>query len=178
MKRGMKALRQLREKSKKRSVDDGESDRSDTSSFDRALSHLQQSLAHLDTLGHTFILSLRDSNQERLQSYSRTYDLSRSERSKVQALAVTMATDGQPLEQIGELLSIAVGNLDLSIKTVLQVAVEKVVSALRYKLLLLSPSFSLSPLFLTLPSFSSPLSSSFSSHLSSSLSLVVYIVIV
>ncbi|XP_052380578.1 NBAS subunit of NRZ tethering complex isoform X2 [Oncorhynchus keta] len=130
MKRGMKALRQLREKSRKRGVDDVESDRSDTSSFDHALSHLQQSLAHLDTLGHSFIMSLKDSNQERLQSYSRTYDLSRSERSKVQALAVTMATDGQPLEQIGELLGIAVGNLDLSIKTVLQVAVENVVSAL------------------------------------------------
>uniref|UniRef100_A0A8K9WWQ7 NBAS subunit of NRZ tethering complex n=1 Tax=Oncorhynchus mykiss TaxID=8022 RepID=A0A8K9WWQ7_ONCMY len=119
MKRGMKALRQLREKSRKRGVDEVESDRSDTSSFDHALSHLQQSLAHLDTLGHSFILSLKDSNQERLQNYSRTYDLSRSERSKVQALAVTMATDGQPLEQIGELLGIAVGNLDLSIKTVL-----------------------------------------------------------
>uniref|UniRef100_A0A8K9WR96 NBAS subunit of NRZ tethering complex n=1 Tax=Oncorhynchus mykiss TaxID=8022 RepID=A0A8K9WR96_ONCMY len=130
MKRGMKALRQLREKSRKRGVDEVESDRSDTSSFDHALSHLQQSLAHLDTLGHSFILSLKDSNQERLQNYSRTYDLSRSERSKVQALAVTMATDGQPLEQIGELLGIAVGNLDLSIKTVLQVAVENVVSAL------------------------------------------------
>ncbi|XP_029599671.1 neuroblastoma-amplified sequence-like [Salmo trutta] len=63
MKRGMKTLRQLREKSKKRVVDDGESDRSDTSSFDHALSHLQQSLAHLDTLGHAFVLSLKDSNQ-------------------------------------------------------------------------------------------------------------------
>ncbi|XP_045068836.1 neuroblastoma-amplified sequence, partial [Coregonus clupeaformis] len=130
MKRGMKAMRQLGERSKKRGGDDGESDRSAASSFDHALSHLQQSLAHLDTLSHSFILSLKDSNQERLQSYSRTYDLSRSERSKVQALAVTMATDGQSLERIGEMLGVAVGNLDLSIKTVLQVAVEKVVSAL------------------------------------------------
>ncbi len=45
-----------------------------------------------------------------------------------------MATDGQPLERIAELLRIAVGPLDLSVKTVLRDAVEKVVAALRYHL--------------------------------------------
>lgn len=42
-----------------------------------------------------------------------------------------MATDGHPLEQIKELLSVAVGPLDLSVKTVLQEAVQRVVAALR-----------------------------------------------
>lgn len=66
------------------------------------------------------------------QRYSQLYDLSRSERSKIQELAVTMATDGQPLDRIGELLRVAVGPLDLSVKIVLQDATEKVVAALRY----------------------------------------------
>lgn len=51
-------------------------------------------------------------------------------------LAVIMATDGQPLEHIGELLHVAVGPLDLSVKMVLRDAVEKVVAALRYFLCL------------------------------------------
>lgn len=68
------------------------------------------------------------------QRYSQLYDLSRSERSKVHELAVTMATDGEPLERIGELLRVAVGPLDLSVKMVLRDAVERVVAALRYYL--------------------------------------------
>lgn len=47
-------------------------------------------------------------------------------------LAVTMATDGQPLERIGGLLGVAVGPLDLPVKTVFGDAVEEVVAALRY----------------------------------------------
>uniref|UniRef100_A0A4W6EIV0 NBAS subunit of NRZ tethering complex n=1 Tax=Lates calcarifer TaxID=8187 RepID=A0A4W6EIV0_LATCA len=98
--------------------------------FDEALAHLQQSQAHLDTLSHAFILSLKDSQQEQLQRYSQQYDLSRSERSKVHELAVTMATDGQSLECIGELLRVTVGPQDLSVKTVLHDAVARVVAAL------------------------------------------------
>lgn len=60
-------------------------------------------------------------------------------------LAVTMATDGQPLGLIRELLGVAVGPLDLSVKTVFGDAVEKVVAALRYQL---SPLFNaMNPLF-------------------------------
>lgn len=51
----------------------------------------------------------------------------------MQELAVAMATDGQPLGRIGELLGVAVGRLDLSVKTVFGDAVEKVVAALRYQ---------------------------------------------
>lgn len=61
-------------------------------------------------------------------------------------LAVAMATDGQPLGHIRELLGVAVGPLDLSVKTVFGDAVEKVVAALRYQL---SPLFNaINPLFL------------------------------
>ncbi|XP_070705315.1 NBAS subunit of NRZ tethering complex [Pempheris klunzingeri] len=129
IKRATKALRQLGEKSRKR-AGDGSAEQEGTDSagmtFDEALTHLQQSQAHLDTLSHAFILSLKD----RQQHYSQLYDLSRSERSKVHELAVTMATDGQPLECIGTLLHVAVGPLDLSVKTVLRDAVERVVAAL------------------------------------------------
>ncbi|XP_044025735.1 neuroblastoma-amplified sequence [Siniperca chuatsi] len=129
IKRATKALRQLGEKSKKKGGDDSwVQERTDPAgmTFDEALAHLQQSQAHLDTLSHASILSLKDSQQR----YSQLYDLSRSERSKVHELAVTMATDGQPLDRIGELLHVAVGPLDLSVKTVLHDAMERVVGAL------------------------------------------------
>uniref|UniRef100_A0A3Q3AG74 NBAS subunit of NRZ tethering complex n=1 Tax=Kryptolebias marmoratus TaxID=37003 RepID=A0A3Q3AG74_KRYMA len=133
IRRATKALRQLGEKSRKRGGDVcGEQEGTDAAgtTFDEALAHLQQSQAHLDTLSHEFILSLRDSQQEQLQRYSQLYDLSRSERPKICELAVTMATDGQPLAQIKELLTVAVGPLDLTVKTVLWEAVKRVVAAL------------------------------------------------
>ncbi|XP_028997310.1 NBAS subunit of NRZ tethering complex isoform X2 [Betta splendens] len=133
IKRATKALRQLGEKSRKRGCDGGgetEGRGPAGMTFDEAVAHLQQSQAHLDTLNHVFIVSLRDSQQEQLQGYSQLYDLSRSERSKVHDLAVTMATDGQPLERIVELLRVAVGPLDLSVKTVLHDAVNRIVAAL------------------------------------------------
>ncbi|XP_027896196.1 NBAS subunit of NRZ tethering complex [Xiphophorus couchianus] len=135
IKRASKALRQLAEKNRnrKKGIDNsGEHDGTDPTGMtsDEALAHLQQSEAHLDTLSHAFVLSLKDSQQEQRQRYSQLYDLSRSERSKICELAVTMATDGHPLEQIKELLSVAVGPLDLSVKTVLQEAVQRVVAAL------------------------------------------------
>ncbi|XP_068198865.1 NBAS subunit of NRZ tethering complex [Antennarius striatus] len=129
IKRATKALRQQGEKARKRGGDDGgEQERLDPAgmTFDEAIAHLQQSQAHLDTLSHAFIMSLKDSQQP----YTELYDLSRSERSKVHDLAVTMATDGQPLQRIGELLQVAVGPLDISVKMVLCDAVERVVAAL------------------------------------------------
>lgn len=132
IKRATKVLRQLAEKSRKKGGGEAEQGGTDPAgmTFDEALTHLQQSQAHLDTLSQPFILSLRDSQQEQLQGYRRLYDLSRSERLKVHELAVTMVTDGHPLERIGELLKVAVGPLELSVKTVLHDAVERVVAAL------------------------------------------------
>ncbi|XP_056150441.1 LOW QUALITY PROTEIN: NBAS subunit of NRZ tethering complex [Lampris incognitus] len=133
IKRATKVLRQLGDKSRKRGSDDTtaqEGTKPAGLTFDQALAHLQQSQAHLETLGHALILSLKNSQQEKLQAYSHAYDLSRSERSKVHELVVTMATDGQPLERIAELLDVAVGPLHLSVQTVLHDAVERVVAAL------------------------------------------------
>uniref|UniRef100_A0A3P8SG81 NBAS subunit of NRZ tethering complex n=1 Tax=Amphiprion percula TaxID=161767 RepID=A0A3P8SG81_AMPPE len=129
IKRATKALRQLAEKNRRREVDQDGSDPAGMT-FDEALTHLQQSQTHLESLSHDFIQSLRDSQQEQHRRYSRLYDLSRSDGPKVCQLAVTMATDGQPLDLIGRLLSAAVGPSVLSVKTVLQEAVEKVVAAL------------------------------------------------
>ncbi|XP_036191191.1 neuroblastoma-amplified sequence isoform X1 [Myotis myotis] len=95
-----------------------------------ALSHLEKSLAHLDTLSHSFIVSLQNSEQEILQKYSHLYDLSRSERGKLHDQAVAMCLDGQPLAMIQQLLAVAVGPLDLSPKDIVQSAVMKIISAL------------------------------------------------
>ncbi|XP_036003420.1 neuroblastoma-amplified sequence isoform X2 [Fundulus heteroclitus] len=133
IKRASRALRQLAEKSRKKGGDNSsEQEGTDPTgmTFEEALAHLQQSQAHLDTLSHAFVLSLKDSQQEQRQRYSQLYDLSRSERTKICELAVTMATDGHPLEQIKELLRVAVGPLRLSVKNVLEEAVQRVVAAL------------------------------------------------
>uniref|UniRef100_A0A8C1T3G6 NBAS subunit of NRZ tethering complex n=1 Tax=Cyprinus carpio TaxID=7962 RepID=A0A8C1T3G6_CYPCA len=126
-KRAQKALKGISDKSKKK----GNDDRSENSasSFDSALTHIQQSLAHLETLSHSFPLSLKTS-QELLQKYSRIYDLSRSEQSKVRHLAITMVMDGQPLERIEQLLAVSVGTSDLSVESVVQDAVERIITAL------------------------------------------------
>ncbi|KAL0164776.1 hypothetical protein M9458_040529, partial [Cirrhinus mrigala] len=60
-KRAQKALKGISEKSKKK----GNDDRSENSasSFDSALTHIQQSLAHLETLSHSFPLSLKTSQE-------------------------------------------------------------------------------------------------------------------
>ncbi|KAI7799761.1 putative neuroblastoma-amplified sequence [Triplophysa rosa] len=122
-KRAQKALKGISDKAKKKGNNDqGEKP---TSNFDSALTHLEQSLAHLGTLSHAFFLSLQASQEELLQKYSRIYDLSRSEPSKVHHLAITMAMDGQPLERIEQLLAVAVGTSNLSPKSVVQDAVER-----------------------------------------------------
>uniref|UniRef100_A0AAR2M583 Neuroblastoma-amplified sequence N-terminal domain-containing protein n=1 Tax=Pygocentrus nattereri TaxID=42514 RepID=A0AAR2M583_PYGNA len=126
--RALKALKGISEKSKKRGGDDRTlQSESSTSNFSHALAHLQLSLDHLETLHHPFPLSLRNS-QERLQGYSGVYDLSRSERVKVRQLAITMALDGQPLERIEQLLTTAVDLSDLQPRSIVQEAVERIIS--------------------------------------------------
>ncbi|XP_056125295.1 NBAS subunit of NRZ tethering complex isoform X1 [Rhinichthys klamathensis goyatoka] len=127
-KRAQKALKGISDRSKKK----GNDDRSENSAskFDSALTHVQQSLAHLETLSHSFTVSLKTSQEESLQKYSSIYDLSRSEQSKVRQLAVTMAMDGQPLERIEQLLAVAVGTSNLSPKSIVQDAVELIITAL------------------------------------------------
>ncbi|KAJ8270630.1 hypothetical protein GJAV_G00117350 [Gymnothorax javanicus] len=130
-KRALKAVRQLGEKAKKKAVDESDHlPESSPASFEEAVEHLQQSLAHLDSLRHPFIASLKSGGQELLLKYSRLYDLSRSDREKVHDLAVTMVMDGQPLSDVRQLLEVAVGPLHISLKNVVRDAVERVVSAL------------------------------------------------
>uniref|UniRef100_A0A670I1X9 NBAS subunit of NRZ tethering complex n=1 Tax=Podarcis muralis TaxID=64176 RepID=A0A670I1X9_PODMU len=98
--------------------------------YEDALSHLQQSLAHLETLSHSFISSLKNSDQDILREYGHQYDLSRSEKEKINEQAVTMCIDGQPLDMIQKLLDVAVGDLGLSPSDIVRTAVNKVVGAL------------------------------------------------
>uniref|UniRef100_A0AAY5EXF8 Sec39 domain-containing protein n=1 Tax=Electrophorus electricus TaxID=8005 RepID=A0AAY5EXF8_ELEEL len=123
--RALTAVQSISEKSRKRGREEGMMlSENSAFGFSHALIHLQQSLDHLETLSHAFPLSLRNS-QERLQGYGRAYDLSRSQKVKVRQLAVTMALDGQPLEQIEQLLAVAVGMSDLSPRSVVRDAVEQ-----------------------------------------------------
>ncbi|KAM9317014.1 NBAS subunit of NRZ tethering complex [Gastrophryne carolinensis] len=96
-----------------------------------ALRHLQQSLDHLETFSHTFIEDLRRLDQNGVRQYSYLYDMSRSEKEKLRDLAVTMCIDGQPLHTIQNLLQVAVGNSELSVKDIVQCSTERIISVLR-----------------------------------------------
>ncbi|MGH0150882.1 UNVERIFIED_CONTAM: hypothetical protein FKN15_036300 [Acipenser sinensis] len=130
-KRALKSVKQISEKMrKKNSEDSSHLPENSPASFEEALNHLQQSVAHLETLNHDFILSLKNSDQELLQKYSNLYDLSRSEEKSVRELAVTMSIDGQPLDHIQQLLEVSSGPLHISPKSVVQDAVNRIVSTL------------------------------------------------
>ncbi|KAM6149969.1 NBAS subunit of NRZ tethering complex [Erethizon dorsatum] len=121
----------LMEKPRKRnSEDDAQEAGASGVTYTDALGHLQKSLAHLGTLGHSFILSLKNSEQEALRRYRELYDLSRSEEGALRSLAVSMCLDGQPLAMIRQLLEVAVGPRDVSPKDVVQSAIVKIISAL------------------------------------------------
>lgn len=66
-----------------------------------------------------------------LQKYGHLYDLSRSEKEKIHDQAVAMCIDGQPLDMIQQLLEVAVGDLELSPRDIVQCAINKIVFALR-----------------------------------------------
>ncbi|XP_054425468.1 NBAS subunit of NRZ tethering complex [Pteronotus mesoamericanus] len=129
--KAIKTVKHFIEKPRKRSSEEDIQEAVESKvTYADALSHLEKSLAHLETLNHSFILSLKDSEQEILKKYSDLYDLSRSEKGKLHDQAVAMCLDGQPLEMIRQLLEVAVGPLDLSPKDIVQSAVTKIVSAL------------------------------------------------
>ncbi|XP_027711429.1 neuroblastoma-amplified sequence isoform X1 [Vombatus ursinus] len=119
------------EKRRKRNVDqDSEEPAASPVPYEDALRHLKQSLAHLETLQHSFIASLKNSEQDKFRHYADLYDLSRSEKAKIQEQAITMCLDGQPLAMVQQLLEVAVGPLDLSTKAVVHGAVMRVLSLL------------------------------------------------
>ncbi|EMP42356.1 Neuroblastoma-amplified sequence [Chelonia mydas] len=132
--KAIKAMQQIIEKSRKKNSEDGMDGTGSTPvAYEKALNHLQQSLAHLETLNHRFITSLKNSDQEMLQKYGHLYDLSRSEKEKIHDQAVAMCIDGQPLDMIQQLLEVAVGDLELSPRDIVQCAINKIVFALSDK---------------------------------------------
>ncbi|XP_045142533.1 neuroblastoma-amplified sequence, partial [Echinops telfairi] len=127
----IKTVEHFIEKPRKRNLEEGTEEKSDSKvTYADALSHLEKSLAHLDTLSHSFIVSLKNSEQETLQKYCNLYDLSRSEKGKLYDQAVAMCLDGQPLRMIQQLLEVAVGPLDISPRDVVQRAIMQIISAL------------------------------------------------
>nr|XP_048295688.1 NBAS subunit of NRZ tethering complex isoform X5 [Myodes glareolus] len=129
--KAIKTVRHFIEKPRKRnSEDDPQEGRESQVTYANALAHLETSLAHLETLNHSFILSLKNSEQELLQKYSYLYDLSRSEKGKLHEQAVAMCLDGQPLRMIQQLLEVAIGPIDISPKDVVHSAITKIISAL------------------------------------------------
>uniref|UniRef100_A0A663MT49 NBAS subunit of NRZ tethering complex n=1 Tax=Athene cunicularia TaxID=194338 RepID=A0A663MT49_ATHCN len=126
-KKAVKAVKHLSEKSRKKpSENDMEDAENPSVAYEGTLNHLQQSLAHLETLTHSFITYLKNSEQDTLQKYGYLYDLSRSEKEKIHDQAVAMCIDGQPLHMIQQLLQVAVGDLGLSPKDIVQCAIKKI----------------------------------------------------
>uniref|UniRef100_A0A452VGE8 NBAS subunit of NRZ tethering complex n=1 Tax=Ursus maritimus TaxID=29073 RepID=A0A452VGE8_URSMA len=109
------------EKPRKRSSEDDIQEDSDSKmTYADVLNHLEKSLAHLETLNHSFLVSHAVSLQETLRKYGDLYDLSRSEKGKLHDQAVAMCLDGLPLGMIQQLLQVAVGPLDISPKDVVR----------------------------------------------------------
>ncbi|XP_045405017.1 neuroblastoma-amplified sequence [Lemur catta] len=129
--KAIKTVRHFMEKTRKRNSEEDIHEVSDSKvTYADALNHLEKSLAHLETLSHSFVVSLKNSEQETLQKYGHLYDLSRSEKGKLHDQAVAMCLDGQPLRMIQQLLEVAVGTLDISPKDIVQSAIMKIISAL------------------------------------------------
>nr|BAB30496.1 unnamed protein product [Mus musculus] len=129
--KAIKTIKHFIEKPRKRnSEEDPQEGRGSQATYPDALAHLETSLAHLETLSHSFILSLRNSEQEILQKYSYFYDLSRSEKEKIHDQAVAMCLDGQPLRMIQQLLEVAIGPVNISPKDIVHTAITQIISAL------------------------------------------------
>ncbi|XP_050999438.1 NBAS subunit of NRZ tethering complex [Acomys russatus] len=128
--KAIKTVKHFIEKPKKRNSEEDPQEGDSQVTYADALAHLQTSLAHLETLSHSFILSLKNSQQEILQKYSYLYDLSRSEGGKLQDQAVAMCLDGQPLRMIQQLLEVAVGPVNISPKDIVHSAVMQIISSL------------------------------------------------
>ncbi|XP_010391602.2 neuroblastoma-amplified sequence isoform X3 [Corvus cornix cornix] len=130
-KKAIKAVKHLSEKSRKKPSDNDMKDVENRSAaYEETLKHLQQSLAHLETLTHSFITYLKSSEQDTLQKYGYLYDLSRSEKEKIHEQAVAMCIDGQPLDMVQQLLQVAVGDLGISPQDIVQCAIKKIVCIL------------------------------------------------
>ncbi|KAG9494612.1 hypothetical protein GDO78_002120 [Eleutherodactylus coqui] len=129
-KKTIAAVKQFIEKQKKKTSGEVTEASQSSVTYDVVLNHLQQSLAHLETLGHDFVGHLRSLDQDRMQKYSHMYDLSRSENEKLKNLAVTMCLDGQPLNAIQKLLEVSVGDTGISPKDIVHSSAERIIAKL------------------------------------------------
>ncbi|XP_071999707.1 NBAS subunit of NRZ tethering complex isoform X2 [Engystomops pustulosus] len=129
-KKTITTVKQFLEKQKKKSSGESMEASPSVVTYDVVLSHLQQSLAHLETLGHNFIDHLRSLEKDHVQKYSHLYDLSRSEKEKIKNLAVTLCLDGQSLNTVHKLLEVVVGDVDISPKDVVRSSTETIISNL------------------------------------------------
>uniref|UniRef100_A0A8V0XHN5 NBAS subunit of NRZ tethering complex n=1 Tax=Gallus gallus TaxID=9031 RepID=A0A8V0XHN5_CHICK len=130
-KKAVETVKHLSEKSRKKPSENDMGDAKDPAvAYEKTLNHLQQSLAHLKTLTCSFITYLKNSEQDILQKYGYLYDLSRSERDQIHEQAVTMCIDGQPLNMIQRLIEVAVGDLCLSTKDIVQCAIKRIICML------------------------------------------------
>ncbi|KAJ1149646.1 hypothetical protein NDU88_002451 [Pleurodeles waltl] len=128
-KKAVAAIQLITERKGKKAIDDGTAGNSPIT-YEEALNHLKQSLAHLETLSHDLITSLRSTDQDVLHKYAHLYDLSRSENEKIRNLAVTMCLEGQSLDMIQQLLQLAVEPQGISARDVVQSAVQKIIVSL------------------------------------------------
>ncbi|KAM3930474.1 NBAS subunit of NRZ tethering complex isoform 3-T3 [Leptodactylus fuscus] len=129
-KKTISTVKQFIEKQKKKTSGEVSEGSPSSGTYDVVLGHLQQSLAHLETLCHAFVDHLRSLDQNHTHKYSHMYDLSRSEKEKLRNLAVTMCLDGQSLNTIQKLLEVAVGDIDVSAKDVVQISTERIIARL------------------------------------------------
>ncbi|KAJ8355654.1 hypothetical protein SKAU_G00184480 [Synaphobranchus kaupii] len=131
-KRALRAVRQLSEKRKKKGGDEARPPRRELPRQLRRGPRTPPAVAGTpgDARSHPFVLSLKNSEQDLLQEYSRLYDLSRSDGEKIHDLAVAMLMDGQPLDRVQQLLAVAVGPFRIFPKNVVQDAIERIVQAL------------------------------------------------
>ncbi|XP_044147062.1 LOW QUALITY PROTEIN: neuroblastoma-amplified sequence [Bufo gargarizans] len=129
-KKTITSVRQFLDKQKKKTSGEVAEASHSSVTYNGALSHLQQSLAHLETLGLDFVEHLRSLDQDRVQKYSHMYDLSRSEKEKLRNLALTMCLNGQSLNTIQKLLEVAVGDIDISPKDIVRSSTERIIAKL------------------------------------------------
>ncbi|KAM8953953.1 NBAS subunit of NRZ tethering complex isoform 2-T2 [Pelodytes ibericus] len=126
-KKTMTAVKQFIEKQRKKSSAEMWSS---SVTYEVTFNHLQQSLAHLETLSHAFIDHLKSMDQDRLQKYFYLYDISRSDKEKIKELAVAMCIDGQPLDTIQKLLNVAVGPLGIHPRDIVHHSTDKIIVSL------------------------------------------------
>ncbi|KAK3595169.1 hypothetical protein CHS0354_002768 [Potamilus streckersoni] len=75
--------------------------------WDNVMVTLQSYLAHLETLNNEVFLSMSQAGDTKIQGYAESYDLSCGLETKLQVLYIQMLLEGQSLEMIDDILTVA-----------------------------------------------------------------------